>query len=191
MVGSLHGLRIDRDVFRNSVMSIMNNPGDCKEWPHSAGILTFMIAEAGRFFPVDRVLRTLMCVDLSNNLDNEYQWLAEIPHKWWLFSKWDRELKAMGVNQRDETKVVILTNEQFRELTDRIKDAKDASHAPFKKQIRAARVSSTRHGYQREKKESKGLKFWEMEQRDIEWNISHRKAVKSREKLERDKCVEE
>nr|GEX79515.1 hypothetical protein [Tanacetum cinerariifolium] len=77
MVGSLHGLRIDREVFRNSVMSIMNNPGDCKEWPHSAGILAFMIAKAGRFFPVDKVLRTMMCVDLSITLDNEYQWLAE------------------------------------------------------------------------------------------------------------------
>nr|GEZ77277.1 hypothetical protein [Tanacetum cinerariifolium] len=102
-------------------------------WPHSAGILAFMIAEAGRVFSSRQVLSTLMCVDLSITLDNEYQWLAEIPHKWWLFCKWDRELKAMGVNQRDETKVAISTNKQFRELTDRIKDVKDASHAPLKK----------------------------------------------------------
>nr|GEZ14430.1 hypothetical protein [Tanacetum cinerariifolium] len=33
--------------------------------------------------------------------------------------------------------------------------------------------------YQREKEESRtGLKFWEMEQRDIEWNISHRNQSK-------------
>nr|GEY04362.1 enhancer of polycomb-like, N-terminal [Tanacetum cinerariifolium] len=109
------------------------------ELPHSAGILAFMIAEAGRFLPVDRVLSTLMCVDLSITLDN------------------------MSINGL----LKYLINGGFF-------DQKLLRNREFKKRC-----------YQREKEESQtGLKFWEMEQRDIEWNISHREAVKRWEKLE-------
>ncbi|GJU58511.1 enhancer of polycomb-like protein [Tanacetum coccineum] len=127
MVGNLLGLRISRAVFRDAVTKIMVNPGNCKEWRHSAGIFAYMISEAGRFYWVNRILRVVMCMDLSITLDERYEWMALIPHKWWLFSMWDRELKVKALSPHRKVQTNAFSNKGFDELTKGFEEPKDAS----------------------------------------------------------------
>ncbi|GJU58512.1 enhancer of polycomb-like protein [Tanacetum coccineum] len=165
MVGNLLGLRISRAVFRDAVTKIMVNPGNCKEWRHSAGIFAYMISEAGRFYWVNRILRVVMCMDLSITLDGRYEWMALIPHKWWLFSMWDRELKVKALSPPRKVQTNAFSNKGFDELTKGFEEPKDAS-------LEDKRLLSNREQIewrrQMEEEESGGIKVWEREKEEIE-----------------------